>query len=158
MCMYLYSSWLSVLKQFYLCSCSHASVRLTWEVEAAFPMAFGRGVGRRSGTRGVALLEGCWRGRRGWGGGGWIAAGVQLIQHWRMILMGQGWMQTTPSATDLTVSIMLYFRQLLLVSLSFYTVTDDSLSRRICILAEIKIVLWQPTISGLWRLTGIIIQ
>lgn len=65
-------------------------MRLTWEVEAAVPMAFGRGVGWWSGTWGVALLEGCWRRRRGRGGGGRIAAGVELVQHWRMILAGAG--------------------------------------------------------------------
>lgn len=59
----------------------------TWKVEAAVPVAFGRGVGGRRGTGGVALLEGRWRGRRGRGGGGRVAAGIQLIQHWRMILM-----------------------------------------------------------------------
>lgn len=52
---------------------------LTWEVEAAVPMAFGRGVGWWSGAGGVALLEGCGGGRRGRGGGGRIAAGVQLV-------------------------------------------------------------------------------
>lgn len=46
----------------YPCVCIQASVRLTWEVEAAVPMAFGRGVGWRSGAGGVALLEGCWGG------------------------------------------------------------------------------------------------
>lgn len=39
------------------------SLCLTWEVEAAVPMAFGRGVGWRRGTRRVTLLEG----RRGGG-------------------------------------------------------------------------------------------
>lgn len=39
-----------------------ASVRRTWEVEAAVPMAFGRGVGWWSGAGRVALLEGCWGG------------------------------------------------------------------------------------------------
>lgn len=70
------------------------SVRLTREVEAAVPMAFGRRVGRRSGAGGVALLERCRGGRCGRGGGGRIAAGVQLVQHWWMILVRKGWMQT----------------------------------------------------------------
>lgn len=61
----------------------------TWEVEAAVPVAFGRGVGWWSGARGVTLLEGCRGGRCGRGSGGRIAAGVQLVQHWRMILVAR---------------------------------------------------------------------
>ena len=71
-----------------LCLCIQASVRLTWEVEAAVAVAFGRGVGRRGGTGGIALLEGCGGGRCGGRGGGWVATRVQLVQHWRMILVG----------------------------------------------------------------------
>lgn len=63
-------------------------MRLTWEVKAAVPVAFGRRVGWWRGAGGVALLEGCRGGRCGRGGGGRIAAGVQLVQHWRMILVG----------------------------------------------------------------------
>lgn len=37
-------------------------------------------------TRGVALLEGGGRGRRGGSGGGRITAGIQLIQRRRLIL------------------------------------------------------------------------
>ena len=64
--------------------------QLTREVEATVPMTFGRGVGRRGGAGGVALLEGRRRGGRGRGGGGRIAAGVQLVQHWWMVLVERG--------------------------------------------------------------------
>lgn len=47
------------------CTQASVSVRLTWEVEAAVPVAFGRGVGWRRGAGGIALLEGCGRGGRG---------------------------------------------------------------------------------------------
>lgn len=69
------------------CMQPSASVRLTWKVEAAIPVAFGRGVGWWCGTGRIALLEGCRRGGCGRGGGGRVAAGIQLIQHRRMILL-----------------------------------------------------------------------
>lgn len=65
-------------------------LQLTREVEAAVPVAFGRGVGWRGCAGWVALLEGCWRGRSGRGGGGRVAAGVQLVQHWRVFLVEDG--------------------------------------------------------------------
>lgn len=97
-CTFQYVCLYCVCQAIYTCvfpPLSSSSVRLTWEVEAVVPMAFGRGVGRWSGAGGVALLEGRRGGRCGRGGGGRIAAGVQLVQHWRMILVGQGRMQTT---------------------------------------------------------------
>lgn len=69
---------------------SDCLLQLTGKVEAAVPVAFGRGVGWRGGAGRVALLEGRWRGRCGRGGGGRVAAGVQLVQHWRVFLVGDG--------------------------------------------------------------------
>lgn len=65
-------------------------LQLTGEVEAAVPVAFGRRVGWWGGAGRVALLEGRWRGRCGRGGGGRVAAGVQLVQHRRVILAEEG--------------------------------------------------------------------
>lgn len=75
-------------------SVSWLFARLTGEIEAAVPVAFGRGVGWRGGAGGVALLEGRGGGGRRRGGGGRIAAGVQWVQYWRMILVGAGRQQT----------------------------------------------------------------
>lgn len=86
---------ISVSRVFFRSSSRRLS-RLTGEIEADVPMALGRRVGWRGGARGVALLEGRGGGRCGRGGGGRIAAGVQLAQHRRMILAGGGGMQTTP--------------------------------------------------------------
>lgn len=65
-------------------------LQLTGEVEAAVPVAFGRGVGWGSGAGRVALLEGRWRGRCGRSGGGRVAAGVQGVQHRRVFLVENG--------------------------------------------------------------------
>lgn len=68
----------------YLYTCVSDGQGPTWEVEAVFPVALGRGVGGRCGTGRV--LEGSGGGGCGGGGGGWVTAGVQLVQHRRVIL------------------------------------------------------------------------
>ena len=61
----------------------------TWEVEPAIPLAR-RGVGGCGGTGWVGRRwEGRRRGGRGGRSGGWVAAGVQVVHGWRVLLQDQ---------------------------------------------------------------------
>lgn len=67
--------------------CLQASPRsITWEVEPAILLPHGRRVGGRRCTGRIGRLEGSWRRRRGGGGGRRVAAGIEVVHCWWMVL------------------------------------------------------------------------